>query len=341
MTQVPATQADMQFANTGLEDFSTSDAVLPRIKILHQEGLWGDNLTGMKIERLRFIALGLVKQRVLFHHNVEDDDVPMCKSSDFNLGFPNPEAPAKKSFPWELAGFNPNDFPADAEGNRQLPCSGCQLKEWGSNPTNENPYCSEQWTLPIYYDTSHDESGDWSPAILTLQKSSIKPIRTYFTSFAQSNKPPFLSIGVGTLKTSQRGSVVYSVPSFTKVAESPRERWMEFSEQFADMKRFLTRPPLREAVDDGSTSTNNTYTGPPQQQAPAPAAEAQSPQPTQDPWQPTAAAQPQEPPAQPAPAQPVAPPQPVQPSQPAQPAQPPAQPQAQTPPPPAGQELPF
>lgn len=337
MTQVPATQADMQFANTGLEDFQTSDAVMPRIKILHQEGMWGDNLTGMKIERLRFIALGLVKQRVLFHHNVEDDDVPMCKSSDFNLGFPNPEAPAKKSFPWDLAGFNPNDFPADSEGNRQLPCASCQLKEWGSNPTNENPYCSEQWTLPIYYDTSHDESGDWSPAILTLQKSSIKPIRTYFTSFAQSNKPPFLAIGVGTLKTQQRGSVVYSTPTFIKTDESPRDRWMEFSEQFADMKKFLTRPPLREAVE-GETpaaSQDNTYSGPPQQQAPAPAAEPQQPvappqqqAQQQDSWQPPAQPQAQTPP----PAQPAAPPAP---------AQQPQQQQAPATPPPAGQELPF
>jgi hypothetical protein len=325
VSQVPATQADMQFANTGLEDFGVSDAVLPRIKIEHDTGMWVDTLGGVRMEVLRFIALGLVKQRVLFHHIVDNDDVPMCKSSDFNMGFPNPDAPSAKSFPWELSGFDPNDFPPDPEGNVKLPCAGCQLKEWGSNPTSDSPYCSEQWTLPIYYETSGNPDGnDWSPAILTLQKSSIKPIRTYFTSFAQSNKPPFLSVGRATLKVNQRGSVKYSVPTFSKEGESDRSRWMEFSEQFGEMKNFLTRPPVREQTDGApaATSADNTYTGPPQQQAPAPAAEPQTAppaaaQPAQDPWQP---------PAQPA-------------AQPVQQTPPPAQ--QQSTPPPAGQVLPF
>jgi hypothetical protein len=328
----------MQFANTGLEDFNTSDAVMPRIKIQHDEGVWVDTLSGAKYETLRFIALGLVKQRVLFHHIVENDDVPMCKSSNFNIGYPNPDAPNNKSFPWQLAGFDPKDFPPDLEGNVKLPCDGCQLKEWGSSPVGDNPYCSEQWTLPIYYDASGDGSDDWAPAILTLQKSSIKPIRTYFTSFAQSNKPPFLAVGEGKLRVNTRGSVKYSVPSFTKVGESPRDRWLEFSEQFADMKNFLTRPPVRETDGDAAPaqSQDNTYTGP-TQQAPAPASEPQTAppvaaQPAQDPW----TGQPvqgqvveQQPVAQtPPPAAPAAPPAPA--AAPA-PAAPPA----------AGQELPF
>lgn len=364
MSQVPeqyqgggavADPSQMQWASTGLEDFAVTDAVLPRIKIEHDSGMWVDNLGGVRMETLRFIALGLVKQRVLFHHNVENDDVPMCKSSDFNLGFPNQDAPQAKSFPWELSGFDPANFPPDSEGNVKLPCSGCQLKEWGSNPTNDNPYCSEQWTLPIYYDTSQDGSGEWGPAILTLQKSSIKPIRTYFTQFAQSNKPPFLAIGRATLKVNTRGSVKYSIPTFVKEGESPRERWMEFSEQFTEMRTFLTRPPVRETDGDAGqpqqqAPQNNTYTGPPQQQAPAPAAEPQSAppaaaQPAQDPWtgqpaqQAPAPQQQTPPPAQPQQA-PAQTPPPAQAAPPQQTPPPAAQQPAQTPPP-AGQELPF
>ena len=347
MSQVPeqyqgggavADPNQMQWASTGLEDFSVSDAVLPRIKIEHDTGLWVDNLGGVRMETLRFIALGLVKQRVLFHHIVDTDDVPMCKSSDHNFGFPNPEAPPAKSFPWGLSGFDPSNFPPDAEGNVKLPCSGCQLKEWGSNPVNDSPYCSEQWTLPIYYDTSQDASGAWTPAILTLQKSSIKPIRTYFTQFSQSNNPAFIAIGRGTLKVNTRGSVKYSVPSFVKEGESPRDRWMEFSEQFADMKSFLTRPPLRESDGEQGSSApqNNSYNGPSaQQQAPV----------QQDPWTGQPAQQaPAQPPVQqqtPPPVQQQTPP-PVQqaPAQPAVQQQTPPPAQQQTPPP-AANDLPF
>jgi hypothetical protein len=379
VSQVPATQADMQFATTGLEDFQTSDAVLPRIKIVQTEGVWQDNLTSTKFEVLRFIVLGLVKQRVLFHHNVEDNDVPMCKSSDFRVGYPNPDAPQKKSFPWELSGFKPEDFPPDAEGNIKLPCDGCQLKEWGSSPISEAPYCAEQFTLPIYYDMDPALGGEFAPAILTLQKSSIKPIRTYLTSFAQANKPPFLAVGRATLRTQQRGQVIYSIPTFTREGESDRNKWMEYSEQFADMKSFLQRPPVREADDAVPVAPqNNDWQG--HQQQPDPW--AGQPQPVQQqPVQPQPVQQqaPVAPPVQQAPVQqaPVAPPvqqapvppppppvpvqqqqpvqqqppveqppvesQPVQPVQPETPQQPAQQPEAQPPasPPAAGQGLPF
>lgn len=322
MSQVPAESqgsnlpvVDGQWQNTGLEDFKPSDAVLPRIKIVQAEGLWEDNLSGAQMEVLRLVILGLVKQRVLFHHNVDEGDVPMCKSSDYEVGYPNPDTPEKKSFPWELSGFDPKDFPADSEGTIKLPCDGCQLKEWGTHPANENPYCSEQWTLPIYYDTDPNLGGEFAPAILTLQKSSIKPIRTYLTSFAQSNKPPFLAIARATLKTKVRGSVTYSVPTFTREGESDRDRWMEFSTQFGEMRQFLTRPPVQEDVDQPTPSDNANK--PPIEQ---PASE--------DPW---AAPKQQDEPASPPPTQ-------TPPDQQSAPTTP--QPQ-QTSPPPAGQELPF
>lgn len=314
MTQVPAVPDQQagaavqpydpsQFASTGLEDFSMSDAVMPRIKINHERGTWGDNLTGMEFETLRFIPLGLVKQRVLFHPNVEDGDVPMCKSSDYVMGYPNIEAPAAKSFPWDKSGFNPDDFPPDAEGNRALPCDGCQLKEWGSHPLGNTPYCSEQWTMPIYYEQSglpddHPDGGVWIPAILTLQKSSIRPIRTYLTPFANSDRPPFLAIARGTLRVQTRGTVTYSTPSFVKEGDSDRSRWLEFSEQFLEMRSYLQRPPIKEGDDAPVADNTNTapvqqapvQQPPVQQQAPVqqppvqqPPAQ-QAPPPMEDPW---------------------------------------------------------
>lgn len=386
--QVNPTGAEVQqWQDTGLEDMSISDAVIPRIKIIGKEGMWADNLTDTHFPILYFISLGLVRQRVLFHPNVEDGDAPMCKSTDFNTGYPNPEPKNDKHFPWQLSGFNPADFPADASGQMgPLPCSGCQLKEWGSHPTSQSPYCAEQWTMPIYYDSSGQaattdpsqgfqfEQAEWTPAILTLQKSSLKPIRSYLSSFKAGNKPPFLNICKGTLKIGQRGQVVYSVPTFTKGPESPRDRWEEFSTQYGEMRSFLTRPPVREddEIDPTASSgpTDNSWgqQQAPVQQAPAPAqpvqpetpvqqapiqpqapvqqapAPAQPQAPAQDPWTGQPVATQQQAPAPVQPQAPVAPAQPVQPQAPAAPAQPaaeaPAQP-AQQSAPPAGQELPF
>jgi hypothetical protein len=302
---LPANTGD--FANTGLEDFGVTDAVIPRISIVHDSGIWKDNLSGQTYEKLRMIVLGLVKQRVLFHHIVDEGDVPMCKSPDHNTGYPNPEAPAKKSFPWDKAGFDPADYPVNADGQTPLPCDGCALKDWGSNPNGSTPYCAEQWTLPIYFDSTGN--NDWSPAILTLQKSSIKPIRSYLTSFARGNKPAFTAICEATLKVNSRGTVDYSVPSFVQAGESDRDMWMEYSENFVQMRGYLTAPPRSEDADGAPAATpqSNVNTAPPAQ----PTA-AQEPQPTAPPAQ---AAPPQTaPPAQAAPAQ-TAPPQTAPPAQ--------------------------
>lgn len=338
MTVAPVSGAEMQqWQDTGLEDMNMSDAVMPRIKIVGKEGVWSDNLTDTKMPNLYFIALGLVKQRSLFHPRVDEGDKPMCKSTNFELGFPNPEPHKEKPFPWQAAGFNPADFPADPTGQQgPLPCSGCALKDWGSHPTNTTPYCAEQWTLPIYYDASGQPAifdanvawdpaqAEWAPAILTLQKSSLKPIKSYLSSFKAGGKPPFLSVCKGTLKVMQRSDVLYSVPSFTKGPESPRERWNEFAVQYGEMRDFLTRPPVKDDEDDPDTgaSTDNSWGG--QAAQPAAAAPAQ-PAPTPVP------AQPAEPAPAPQVAQPVAQPAPAQPAQPVQPEPVAAQPAAAQP----------
>lgn len=308
-SNLPANPSD--FANTGLEDFNATDAVIPRISIVHDEGVWRDNLTGQKFELLRFIILGLVKQRVLFHHEVEDGDVPMCKSPDHKQGFVNLDAPRKKSFPWAAAGFDQANFPENSEGQVVLPCSGCQLKEWGSNPTSSAPYCAEQWTLPIYYDATGED--DWTPAILTLQKSSIKPIRSYLTSFARGNKPAFTAVCEGRLKVNSRGSVEYSVPSFTHSGESDRNNWNEYSESFGQMRGYLTQPPRTDDTDGApAQASDNVNTAPATQPGPPP--EAQQAPPAQAPPQaapatppPAPAAQTPPPQAAPAPAAQAAP----------------------------------
>src|SRR5690606_15412571 len=145
---------------TGLEDFGMEDAVIPRLKIVHKEGVFEDSLSGEKFETISLVILGLVKQRILWHQTVDDGDMPMCRSANHDTGFPNlsDDQPKEKRFPWEKSGFRPEDY-QDEDGNFRLPCSGCNLKEWKSHPDGKRPYCSEQFTLPVLYSDNPD--GDF------------------------------------------------------------------------------------------------------------------------------------------------------------------------------------
>jgi hypothetical protein len=333
-SNLPANPED--FAVTGLEDFELTDAVIPRINIVHKEGVYKDNLSGQTFSTLRLIIVGLVKQRILWHPDVDEskDSYPMCKSPNHETGYPNLEITGKKAFPWDKAGFDPNNFP-QVGAQKPLPCANCQLKEWGTHPTQDTPYCAEQFTLPIFYDADPEYQGNYVPAILTLQKSSIKPIRSYLTSFARSNKPAFTAICDSTLKVQTRGQVDYSVPSFVQVGESPRERWHEFSQAFAQMKSYLTSPPRSDEEDVPAASNNeNTAPDPWEQAQQAQAAPVQQPPAQQAPPPPPPQPAPvaEAPPVQQPPAQAAPPPPPAPPAPPAPPVQQP--PAAQAPPPP-------
>lgn len=246
------------YPSTGLEDFDVTDAIIPRLSIVHKNATFKDNLSGREFNELNLIILGLTKQRILWHHNVDGDgEAPMCKSPNFETGYPNLEASRDKAFPWERSGFDPDTIPLSPTGQKPLPCSNCQLKEWGSHPNGNTPYCSEQWTLSVMYDPDGD--NDWVPAFLTLQRSSIKPIRSYLTSFARSNKPAFTAICKAKLSLNSRGSVDYSVPSFTGIGESDRDKWLEYSQSFDSMRGYLVREDEgAAALEEGNANTGPT-----------------------------------------------------------------------------------
>lgn len=251
------TVANPQDFETGLEDFGIEDAVVPRLSIQHRDGEFKDSLSGATFPKIRVIILGLVKQRILWNSVVDDGDMPMCKSPNHKQGFPNVDEDTKrdKRFPWAASGFNPKDFPPDEDGQVMLPCDGCQLKEWGSHPDGKRPYCSEQFTLPVLYDP-YDNEG-WVPAILTFQKTSIKPVRSYLTSFARSNNPAYTAITEIGLDLQKRGGNPYSVPNFRRVGDTDEQFWREYATNYRSLKQFLTAPPaVRDSDSQPAPSAN-------------------------------------------------------------------------------------
>lgn len=242
---------------TGLEEFGIEDAVIPRITIVHKEGRFKDSLSNQEFESINCIILGLVKQRSLWHPTVDEGDWPMCRSMDHNTGFPNlsDEQPKDKRFDklWEKAGFDPKDFPPDDEGRVRLPCASCQLKEWGSHPDGKKPYCSEQFTLPILYDPDGD--GIWVPAIVTFQKTALKGLKAYLSSFARSKSAAFQAVTEITLRMEKKGSTDYSVPEFKKIGTTDEENWLEYSTNYRTMANFLRADPGTRDDSEDSTPT--------------------------------------------------------------------------------------
>jgi hypothetical protein len=244
--------------DTGLEEFGIEDAVIPRISIIHKEGRFKDSLSNQEFDKINVIILGLVKQRVLWHPTVDDDDWPMCRSQDHNTGFPNlsDEQPKDKRFPWDKSGFDPTDYPADDEGRIRLPCGSCQLKEWGSHPDGKKPYCAEQFTLPILYDP--EEDGTWVPAILTFQKTALKSLKAYLSSFARAKNAAYTAVTEIGLDMQKKGSNEYSTPNFKKIGNTDEENWREYATNFRQMADFLRADPGSRDEEEAGTSSDNT-----------------------------------------------------------------------------------
>jgi hypothetical protein len=201
-----------------------------------------------------------VRSRVLFDVVVGEDERPMCKSPDTALGFPNMNPPsAKKAFPWAAAGFDPTSVGHDEEGRVQVACGTCKLKDWGSHPQGDKPWCSEQYVLPILFGRTLEEvqADQYSPGLLTFQKSGLKSTKQYLTFFKNKGVGAYISVTRISLTTRKAGNVTYSVPGFTRVADTVNEsgEWANYAEQFAGIKQFLNqqRPPAPEIVEDASS----------------------------------------------------------------------------------------
>jgi len=226
--------------DVGLEDVTAADIQMPRLKIDHDRAIFKDPSTGVELERLETIILGLVKQRIMWDSDLGEGDKPQCKSPDNKFGFPQmrTDIPARKQFPWDKSNFRIEDFPPNADGQIVLPCESCAFARWGSD--KQRPPCSEQYTYALYY---KDPDGVLRPGIISMQGSGIKPARTYTGTFHSARQPMFTVWTLLTLRPESRGRNVYAVPVFTKGETSPSEDWAGYADQYRGIREFLHQPP--------------------------------------------------------------------------------------------------
>ena len=228
---------------TGLEDFDQAiDAVMPTLRIEHKDGTFVDGLSGESFPELKIILLGLIKQRVLWEADMDESSKgPLCRSYDFKTGVPEIDR-----FPWKSSGFDKAALDADPE----LPCESCNLKDWGSHPKRDAPWCSEQHTFAVLQPVGDD--GGLAPALLTVQRSAIKPSRTYMTSFARTKTPLYTVWTKITLDSRRKGSVDYAVPKFIRAEATQQNEWPMFAQQYRQIRQFVQTPRTRDE-DENAT----------------------------------------------------------------------------------------
>jgi hypothetical protein len=259
----------------GLEDFAPSDQVVPTYRISHADGTFEDSLSGAKYQQLDIVLLGLVKQRVLWPPDVSDTkEMPLCRSYDFHTGRPSPaDDRGGERFPWEASGLL-TLRPADGS-SVPLPCETCKLKDWGSHPKREAPWCSEQHTFIMMVPTS---TGVLVPVIFQVQRSAIKASKTYLSSFGAAGQPLFEVWTTLTLEGRKKGSNTYYVPKFVRGGATPIELHPNFSETYRDIRAYLQTPRSFDGDgEDDETIDEPIASAAPAAPAPAPAPAAPTP----------------------------------------------------------------
>jgi len=280
----------------GLEDIGASDIVIPRLQIQHKDATFKDNLSGAIYDKLDVILLGQIKQRIMWGDDPDEGEKPLCKSPDFVHGFPmlSDQVSADKRFPWAESNYSPEQaqpvdlapgqdkrFPQGYTSNDLpvLACDTCKFNQWTKNPKNGKsvpPACTEQHTFPLLY--SPDEGETYIAALLTLQRTGLKPSKSYISSFAQTKTPMFTVHTRLSLQAQSKGSVVYSVPVFARGSQTDRNNWQEYGNQLRSIREFVRSAP-RAVEDDGAATepSANVNTGPATAPSAAPTATAAAP----------------------------------------------------------------
>ncbi len=250
---------------SGLEDLEGEIGAVPRIGINHPGGAFKDALSGEEFPKIIGVLLSVFKQRVFFPSVVEEKpSKPFCKSNDAKTGFPNMELEKNGGFPWsEAPGLDPNTQPKDEHNRTIIACETCPFAEWGRDAKTGKgipPVCKERHTYPVIYNRTRSsdtyEPPYFESGIVSFQGSGIKPSKLYCASFSRAKLPLYSAVTEISLGVNKRGTVTYSVPTFTKIAAVPGDEWEMYARDIPEMRLFLTRPPR---PDDDGTDPNKGH----------------------------------------------------------------------------------
>lgn len=240
----PGTEVALPQANqfdTGLEDMTQADLSIPRLSIVNKKGVFRDSLSNNEMQGLNVVILGLVKQRTLWPHKVgQEQSKPMCRSNDFHTGFVNTKQPAHP-FPFQSAELTQANVVSREDGQLAFNCTDCKLKEWGTHPLGDKPYCNEIWSLALLMDPFNN--GQYLPAVLNLSKTNIGPAKRYLGGFKAAETAAFTAKTWISLNLLKRGDNEYSNITFQRVEATDSTSWADWSALYLEMRTFLQQEP--------------------------------------------------------------------------------------------------
>ena len=282
MSMVPTGPDGLEHFETvdGLEDFDPSDLGVPVIRIDGKKeprawleaGYTGpafvDSVSGQEWPSLDgIIMLGLVKGRVLWPAQMGDGkDVPLCRSFDSKEGYPT-----AGKFPWGAVphferdtlkiGEKEGDEPGSIVTLYKAPCEQCTLKDWGSHPAKDAPWCTLQHSYPVLIPAGNV----YVPSILVLQRSSIKPSTNYAGGFHRARQPMYTVQSSITLDPRRKGQTDYAIPVIRRGVATPEADYRYFSETFHEIAAYLRTPRgLDDAAQDDEVTAEGAPTTDPQ-----------------------------------------------------------------------------
>ncbi len=231
----------------GMEDIEASDLVMPILKMDHEALQYVSSVGGEPFTEAKVIVLGVVKQRILWPADPgQPGELPICRSYDHDTGIPNPETFIKITK--KLSGFEPERIEEGA-----LPCENCNLANWGTHPKADGSWCNEQYTLPLLLVPDEDDAQPF-PALLSFQRSGIKPVRGLITAFQGRKRPFYTQVVTLGFVVGTKGSKKYMIPKFTLGDSTDPALWPEYSKTLHSIRSFITTPRTRAGDDEGAPS---------------------------------------------------------------------------------------
>lgn len=218
---VPAVPSSPGSGVIGLEDISPSELAIPRLQIMHKTAMFKDTLSNEEWSEINTIVLGVCKQRVLWDATLRENSKPLCKSLNGAEGMPSAD------FPWKESGFT------KVEGEEAvLDCASCHLSEWGSHPTRAKiSWCTDQRVLVCLL--------DGAPYLLSLQRSAMRAVNAFVTSFVKTQTPTFTRYCHMRLMPQKMGTVEFAVPIFTVGDATDPKDYEAYGETYLGIRAFV------------------------------------------------------------------------------------------------------
>lgn len=153
-----------------LDNMDSSMIKMPRLKLVQNSskkgtpGKWISNINDEEVDSITGAILAISQYRVMFP-KLGEGEKPLCRSNDG----------IKKS---SVDGIGDNN------------CSRCRFSQWGRSADGKSikPVCMQGYALLMLQETSPDV---WSPAIVSVKGSAIKPAKAFFTEMRARNIPSF------------------------------------------------------------------------------------------------------------------------------------------------------